>query len=79
MPLKLKIPLDIPYEQAHHLKVEIIGKEVRVFFAKRGEAKLLAKRKLNFQPDPSKVSAEYKDNVLVINLKVRGSKIINII
>ena len=77
--VEIKIPLSIPYEQAHHLKVEIVGKEVRVFFAKRRESKLLAKRKLNFQPDPSKVSAEYKDNVLVVKLeKQRRPKVINI-
>jgi len=77
--VEIKIPLSIPYEKAHHLKVEIIGREVMVFFAKRGESKLIAKRKLNFQPDPGKVSAEYKDNVLVVNLeKQRRSKVINI-
>ena len=76
--MKLQIPLDVPYEQAHYLKVEIIGKEVRVFFSKKGESKLLTKRKLNFQPDPSKVSAEYKDNILVIDLEKQRSKVINI-
>jgi len=70
--VEIKIPLSIPYEQAHHLKVEIIGREVMVFFAKRGESKLIAKRKLNFQPDPGKVSAEYKDNVLVVKLEKQG-------
>ena len=77
--VEIRIPLNISYEEAHHLKVEIIGREIMVFFAKRGESKLIAKRKLNFQPDPSKVSAEYKDNVLVVKLeKQRKAKVINI-
>ena len=77
--VEIRIPLNVSYEEAHHLKVEIIGREVRVFFAKRGESKLIAKRKLNFQPDPSKVSAEYRDNVLVVKLeKQRKAKVINI-